>query len=143
MPREPVDWPFFSARELQCKCARPDCERHFMDPEFMQRLVALRRVFGQAMILNSAYRCGPYNAERSSTGIDGPHVTGCAVDVRLHGSEAVYRLRRLAIEFGFSGIGARQHGPVAGRFVHLDTLSRDPNPRTHKGYPRPGEWTYG
>jgi hypothetical protein len=66
----------------------------------------------------------------------GAHTLGCAVDVAISGGE-VPRLIHLALQHGFTGFGLKQHGPVAGRYVHLDTV-----PTTHQEIPRPMLWTY-
>jgi len=121
--------PHFSLRELQCRC----CGRMGIDQDFLNRLEDLRTAYGKPMIINSGYRCPDYNDRISSTGRTGPHTVG-AVDVRISGAEA-HRLLHLAMIVGFTGIGIKQHGPMAGRFIHLDNLT------THDK-PRPRVWTY-
>lgn len=127
-------WPYFAAEELRCRCGECGSTGEEMDARFMVRLVRLREAFGRPMPLTSAYRCPAYNERVSSTGRAGPHTRRRAVDVRVAGEDA-YRLVRLALEHGFTGIGVRQHGPWAGRFVHLDDLQA--------GFPRPRLWSYG
>ncbi len=123
-------WPNFSSDELKCH----HCGVYAMQPEFMDKLQALRTEYGKSMKITSGYRCPVHNAKVSTTGANGPHTTGQAVDVQCSGADA-YRLMSLAIKHGFTGIGVAQKGPHDGRFLHLDTLAA-PN------YPRPNVWTY-
>lgn len=122
-------WPHFTEQELAC----PHCNELNMDPEFMGRLVNMRLSLGFAFPITSGYRCPEHNARVSSTGLDGPHTTGRAVDIALRGEQALIVVES-ARRFGFSGIGVRQHGD--GRYVHLDDLFDAP------GRPRPWLWSY-
>ncbi|MFZ5760961.1 MAG: YcbK family protein [Thermodesulfobacteriota bacterium] len=121
----------FADKELTCKCG---CGKAAMDERFMARLEQLRLAFGAPMIVTSAYRCPFYNHKVSNTGHQGPHTTGMAVDIAISGPEA-YTLVLLAMQLGFSGIGIRQSGPHAGRFVHVDDLPV-------ASWPRPRIWSY-
>jgi uncharacterized protein YcbK (DUF882 family) len=120
---------YFNLNEFTCKCG---CQKALMSEEFLQRLDALRGVFGKPMVVTSGYRCPKHNAKVSTTGSNGPHTTGNAVDIAASGTDA-YNLAYLAIKFGFTGIGVRQNGPHEARFLHLDTL---------EGNTRPWLWTY-
>jgi uncharacterized protein YcbK (DUF882 family) len=106
-----------------------------MHPAFMDRLQRLRRAFRQPMVITSGYRCPDYNARISSTGRDGPHTTGRAVDVHVVGGDAL-DLLVMAREQGFTGIGVQQRGPHDGRYLHLDDLS------DRQAGPRPWLWSY-
>ena len=64
-----------------------------------------------------------------------PHLYGKAVDIVISGKSA-YRLMKLAIQHGFTGIGVSQRGPHEKRFLHIDTME---NSDTH---PRPWIWSY-
>jgi len=119
----------FKDKELACKC----CGKQQMRVGFMSQLEALRMTYDKPMIVTSGYRCPDHNSKVSSTGKFGPHTTGCAVDIAVHGRRA-YELLGLAIRFGFTGIGLKQSGDNFGRFIHLDNLLID--------YPRPTIWTY-
>lgn len=121
-------WPHFSAQELVCHCG---CGRHGMDKFFMQVLENLRVDYGKPIVITSAYRCGPYNDKIGKTGVNGPHTTGMAVDIKTSGNE-VYELLALAVRHEFTGIGILQAGPIGKRFIHLDKLM-DCRPRL---------WTY-
>ena len=113
----------FSDEELRCKC----CDDNFMDEEFLDRLQEVRDKFGKAMHLSSAYRCPVWNDQVSMTGRKGPHTTGRACDVLVSGKEAL-RLISIALDCGMQGIGVKQHGEYAGRFVHLDDLDEGVRP---------------
>lgn len=127
-----TDWaklPNFSEHEFLCKCG---CGRADMDPEFMDKLQAIRTAVGQPMKVNSGFRCPDYNAKVSSTGTAGPHTTGCAADISASGPLAL-KIVHLALMVGMTGIGVAQKGDHAKRFIHLD----DSN--IHR---RPWIWSY-
>jgi uncharacterized protein YcbK (DUF882 family) len=138
-------YPHFSRSEL----ASPDTGDHWMDPEFMELVELLRTDYwGQPMILSSAYRTPDYNDKRSTTGRNGPHTTGKAIDVLISGADA-YRFLMAVMALnedmfneamskgGFTGIGISQRGPHKSRFIHLDSLTDDET----EG-PRPWIWSY-
>jgi len=127
-----MDYEFFSENELACKC--PRLHTVGMDPDFMKKLVELRRFLGFPIILASAYRCPEHNQEVSNTGPNGPHTTGRAIDAKLYGQRA-YALVKAAPNFGFTGIGVNQKGDIGSRFIHLDDLTEMP-------HPRPWVWSY-
>lgn len=122
---------YFSPNELKCKCGKCGSTGDEMDFEFMNQLAKLREKVG-ALVLSSAYRCPDYNAKVSSTGLNGPHTTGCAADISCRGERALFILSN-AFKLGFTGIGISQNGNA--RFIHLDTL-------TAPKYPRPNIWSY-
>lgn len=107
----------------------------------VQALEALRVEFGVPMRISSGYRCATHNMEVSSTGPEGPHtvheLNNITVDVLEFGANA-YELLELAITHDFSGIGLKQHGPIAQRFIHLDRLPQ----RLRSNRPRPTIWSY-
>lgn len=123
-----LDWnkyPNFKETEFQCKhCGQVD-----MQASFMERLQTLRTAYGKPMIISSGFRCAnhPVEARKSTPGV---HSKGLAADIAVQGQDA-YKLLRLALEMGFSGIGVNQKG--TGRFLHLDTMQT---------YPRPNIWSY-
>lgn len=104
-----------------------------MDPEFMRHIVALRRQLGFPLPVTSAYRCPEHNQRVSSTGPDGPHTTGRAIDIAVQGRDALRLLEAALTTHYFTGIGIHQRGD--GRFIHLDAL-------TGPQYPRPTIFTY-
>ena len=123
-------WEYFSVDELKCK-GTDECE---MDEGFMKKLEALRHEFNEPMIVSSGYRHESYNQVIGGAK-NSPHLYGKAVDVVISGKSA-YRLKKLAIEHGFTGIGVSQRGPHEKRFLHIDTME---NSDTH---PRPWIWSY-
>jgi len=119
----------FSDAELRCRCG---CGRQEMKVGFMALLEALRKEYGKPMIVSSAFRCPEHNNRVSTTGRDGPHTTGKAIDILVSGNCA-FRLIKSALFYGFTGIGISQKGPHAQRFIHLDALN---------GTLRPRVWSY-
>lgn len=117
---------------LACPC----CGKRGMRPATLRRLDELRHLAGVPFNITSGYRCPQYNRRISSTGSNGPHTTGQAVDVHLVGAE-VYEVLPLLKTMGFTGIGLDQNGDHKGRFLHLDDLKDHET----KG-PRPWVWTY-
>lgn len=126
-----MKYKYFSPNELKCKCAHCNSTGDEMDNNFMEMLETLREKVGP-LVLSSAYRCPVYNNKVSSTGMNGPHTTGRAVDIACIGGYAL-KVIKFALEIGFSGIGVNQKG--TGRFIHVDTL-------TLPEYPRPNIWSY-
>ena len=123
-------WEYFSVDELKCK-GTDECE---MDEGFMKKLEALRHEFNEPMIVSSGYRHESYNQVIGGAK-NSPHLYGKAVDVVISGKSA-YRLMKLAIQHGFTGIGVSQRGPHEKRLLHIDTME---NSDTH---PRPWIWSY-
>ncbi len=122
-------WTKFAKDELQCR----HCKKIVVVEEFMDRLQSLRMEYGKPMIIVSGYRCPTHNQAVSSTGPNGPHTTGRAVDISVDGRDT-YKLLDLVKKHGFTGIGIKQKGPMGTRFMHLDDLVI-PNVR-------PNVWTY-
>ena len=110
-------WTHFTVEELSCR----HCGLNLMDHEFMLKMVALRDLLGFSLPVSSGYRCPVHNAAVSSTGDDGPHTTGKAVDITISYQNA-QALDTTALAMGFLGVGIKQHGPVSGRMVHLDMV---------------------
>ena len=48
-----------------------------------------------------------------------------------------FEIVKLAMELGFTGIGVKQNGIHAKRFIHLDTM-----PKKSITSPRPWIWSY-
>ena len=120
----------FSAKELSCNCG--ECETR-MDEGFMLSLELLRIACGFPLHLSSAYRCPTYNNKVSSTGLDGPHTTGKAVDILVSAKKA-FTVLEAALPLGFTGIGVSQKGSHSKRFIHLDSIT--------PGSTRPWVWSY-
>lgn len=102
------------------------------DDRFIARLDALRDAVNAPLVISSGYRSPQYNKAVSSTGDNGPHTTGRAVDIQCRGAVA-HRVLLRAPALGFTGIGVSQKG--GSRFIHLDDLEAPQ-------YPRPTVWSY-
>ena len=123
-----IDWSKyqnFTKREFDCS----HCGKNEMQPDFLQKLQALRSVYGRPMRVTSGYRCPEHPIEAKKVK-PGAHASGCACDIGIDGADA-HRLLKLAFAAGFTGIGVQQKG--SGRFIHLDTL---------EGGLRPNVWSY-
>ena len=113
-----MDWsryPNFSQAEFRCR----HCGRQEMQPEFMEKLQALRVQFGKPLRVTSGWRCPDHPIEKAKPH-PGMHATGLAADLGVQDGDAVSVLH-LALGLGFRGIGVQQKG--AGRFLHLDLRS--------------------
>lgn len=119
-------WPHFSWAEMSCRGSGECC----MSPDFLDVLEAIREEFGRPMPVTSGYRSPEYNASVSHTGRTGPHTTGMAADIAVAGENA-YRLIKVALAYGITGIGVSQKGPK--KFLHLDMANE---------LPRPTIWSY-
>ena len=123
-------WDYFTEKELRCK-GTDECQ---MDEDFMARLVSLRKDFNEPMIISSGYRHESYNQVVGGAK-NSPHLYGKAVDVLVSG-KAAYKLMKLAIQHGFTGIGVSQRGSHDSRFLHIDTMD------SSNVHPRPWIWSY-
>ena len=113
---------YFDLHELSCSC----CGDMAMVDEFMAKVVAMRRELGFPFVVTSAYRCPEHNNQVSTTGADGPHTTGRALDVAVSYEQA-HRFLKSALEYGMMGIGINQRG--SSRFIHIDDLKTAGRPR--------------
>lgn len=125
-------WPSFTPKEMACKCG---CRMVKVEVAFMDRLQDARNRMGIPFKISSGYRCQAHNDEVSHTGEIGPHTHGRAADIVI-AYEAAFNLVALAPELGFTGIGVKQFGDPASRYVHLDDLPQ------LDGNPRPRLWSY-
>lgn len=112
----------FTDKELECRCGCGGLPSEL----FQNRLEALRKTYGRPMRVNSAARCPDHNEAVSTTGRNGPHTID-AIDISVYGGHA-FLLTKLAMQLQWQGVGWKQHGPRAGRFVHLDFLVADNRP---------------
>ena len=125
-----MDWVYFTEQELACK-GTDECDMH---PEFMEKLIAVRDVYNQPMIITSGYRHLTYNSTIGGAK-NSPHLYGRAVDVKVAGGDAL-RLIGAALRHGMRGIGVKQRGDYNGRFIHLDDMPQSDD------HPRPWIWSY-
>lgn len=138
VPKDQWPWENFTPQEMACR----ESGMIAVAIKFMHRLQRTRNTFAQAMHVTSGYRSPEYNRKVSKTGFFGPHTTGRAVDIRVYG-EAAFRLVRIALAHGFTGIGIKQKGPHHLRFIHLDELeSKEASGEENPGRKRPWIWSY-
>lgn len=129
-----IDWgkyaPYFKRDEFACRHTGA-CN---MTPEFMDKLLELRKVYGRPMTINSGYRhpTHPVEIAKARKGILGEHSMGCAADIACSGGDT-YDLIKYAIMLGFTRIGVSQRAGV-GRYVHLGIGG--------EGLPAPRIWSY-
>jgi zinc D-Ala-D-Ala carboxypeptidase len=125
-------WPNFSFLEMAC--------RHsglcYLDEEMMDNLQDMRMEYNKPMKIISGYRHRTHPVEEAKEK-PGAHYTGKAVDIRCYGAGALL-LIELAVDFSFDGIGVKQHGPHAERFIHIDRIEAADNFHAE----RPWIWSY-
>lgn len=127
--------PHFSREEFICS----HCGKMLFTQAGVERLEELRVAVGFPLKVNSGYRCPEHPNELVKENGPGVHTYVeegliCA-DLAVFGEQA-YRLQQAAAAFGFRGIGLKQHGTHATRFVHVDNYYGDAL------RPRPWIWTY-
>lgn len=130
----PSAWEYFSNEELACRCGT--CKTWFMQADFMEKIVKLRKFYGKPLVVTSAYRCPAHDEGVGSSGTpgSGPHTQGRAMDFAIDGEEA-RQLLKCAFQLDlFTGFGVNQKGE--NRFLHFDDIENAP------GHPRPFLWTY-
>ncbi len=116
------DYPNFTEAEMRCHCG---CGRADMSPDFMAALQRVRVAYGKPMNITSGFRCPEYDRKIGGKGV---HPTGQASDVAISG-ENVHHLLAAAVVIGMRGLGIKQHGPHATRFLHVDMLASPMRPR--------------
>tara|TARA_X000001388_G_scaffold70915_1_gene60375 strand:- start:1 stop:390 length:390 start_codon:yes stop_codon:yes gene_type:complete len=129
MIREPGDWQEdwcnFTPDEFRCSC----CNRLEISSDIIDLLQTARNELGPLQI-TSAYRCPSHNSSVSSTGENGPHTTGMAVDIHVSNSQH----RKQLIDYfatKVTGLG------IAKTFIHIDLLTYE-----HGFEMRPNAWKY-
>ncbi len=130
------DWdqfPNFSREEFLCKCG---CGLADMDNHFIGILQYIRTITGVPMDINSGFRCPEHNNEVSKSGLNGPHTTGKAADIRCYADYA-FSIMKIAILEDVTGFGFKQKGSMSGRFIHLDMLNKGETSGL-----RPRIWSY-
>jgi len=111
-------WKHFKISEFDCK----HCGENKMDPKFIDILDAIREEVGFGLVVTSGYRCPTHNQNVSSTGPNGPHTTGKAVDFGVQGDRA-YAVVKAGVSRGLR-VGVNQKGNA--RFIHLDNINGSP-----------------
>ena len=127
--REPGDWNpswvNFKPEELECS----HCNILKISSDLMDFLQTARDDLGPLSI-TSAYRCQDHNNSVSTTGSNGPHTTGKAVDISVRDSQ---HRKQLITYFApiVTGLG------IAKSFIHVDLLNAE------DGFEiRPNSWVY-
>jgi len=125
----------FKPAEFACRCGECGSTGDEMDMNFIFALDDLRERLGFPLVVTSGYRCPAYNNRIASTGHDGPHTTGRAVDFGISGENAFRVVTQASLGGWMRGIGINQKGPYEKRFIHLDDLEGP-------DHPRPRIWSY-
>jgi len=133
-PWRPSETPHFSPSEMACRCG---CGAVRMLHATMELLEYLRDVVAAPLVITSGYRCVAHNA-RIGGAKSSPHVLGAAADIRIAGGPAWTLIECAIGDAGARGIGIMQHGPIGGRYVHVDVVPGGAG-ATHV---RPRIWTY-
>lgn len=123
-------WIYFSRKEMECK-GTGECD---MNEGFMSKLIKVREKYNKPMIITSGFRHPAHNMVVGGVR-NSPHTQGRAADIHVVGKDA-YRLIRIAIEAGMTGIGVSQRGQHEKRFIHLDDMDNSGE------HPRPWVWSY-
>ena len=103
-------WKYFKYDDFKCK----HCDANQMDENVIDQLDAMREECGFPFIINSGYRCPEHNAAVSKTGLNGPHTTGKAVDIRVTSGRQRWMIMYSALIRGLTRFG------IAKTFVHID-----------------------
>ncbi|MHA1447965.1 MAG: D-Ala-D-Ala carboxypeptidase family metallohydrolase [Candidatus Hodarchaeales archaeon] len=99
---------YFSKEELYCPC----CKKNKCTELFLERLEALRVVFGMPMSVNSCYRCDDHNKNVGGA-LNSYHAKGMAIDIKVPDSQYRAELVHIALNQGLS-VG------IYSNFVHID-----------------------
>ena len=98
----------FNLSEFECQC----CKRVMIHSDLLKLLVKLRRSIGQPILVNSGYRCKPFNKQVGGHP-NSYHLYGMAADIYIKN----YSIEDLAVRadiVGFTGIG------IYDTFIHVD-----------------------
>ena len=118
-------WENFQPKEVSCS----HCGELKIHEDIMDLLQEARNDLGPLSI-TSGYRCSEHNSNVSSTGANGPHTTGKALDIAVKNSQH----RKQLIEYfapKVTGLG------IAKSFIHIDLLYEE------DGFEmRPNSWVY-
>ena len=108
----------FNLQEFEC--THPDHRHVKVDDELVEKLQELRTELGQALIVNSGYRC-PERNEQVGGAANSQHMKGTAADIHLNNLHYdIGEIAEKAKEIGFTGIG------LYNSFIHLDVREGRP-----------------
>ena len=119
------NWVNFKPEEFECS----HCNILKISSDLMDFIQTARDDLGPLSI-TSAYRCHDHNNSVSTTGPNGPHTTGLAVDLSVKDSQ---HRKKLITYFAdkVTGLG------IAKSFIHIDLLTAE------DGFDmRPNCWVY-
>ncbi len=104
---------FFKPEDFRCLCGRPECDAPAAAMPLLMKLDGLRLELGEPIYISSGSRCR-FRNEAVGGAPDSMHLRGLAADIPCPNGDYAYRLVKLGIKHGFTGIGIGKH------FVHLD-----------------------
>lgn len=102
----------FTSIEFDCH-GRGCCSSTKIDSKLVNYLQQIRDYFGEAVSINSGYRCVKHNANVGGASRSN-HMDGEAADIRIRGKTPI-ELARVAEKLGILGIGVYSWG------IHIDT----------------------
>jgi len=123
-------WSNFTPDEFKCS----HCGELKISPVILDFVQAYRQIKGSGVSITSGYRCPEHNNSVSSTGAEGPHTTGIAIDISTN-TQTQYGLIRFAMNYNPQAMGIG----VAKTFTHIDFLTADLG---DKYAVRPNVWKY-
>lgn len=136
----PSAWDYFSVEELKCHCGK--CSTWFMNADFMEKMVKIRKFYNRPLTVTSGYRCPEHDGDigTSASPGSGPHTLGRALDINIWGNDLIELLEVIGKLDLITGIGLDQkHGQApSARLLHVDDIGKGEQP----GHPRPAIWTY-
>ena len=120
------NWVNFKPEEFECS----HCQELKIHSSIVDLIQKAREDLGVPLSITSAYRCQDHNNSISTTGFNGPHTTGKAVDISVKDSQ---HRKQLITYFApiVTGLG------IAKSFIHVDLLNEE------DGFEmRPNSWVY-
>ena len=106
--------PHFNSSEFES----PDCDKHKISVNLINKLESLRCEFGKSITVNSGYRSKEHNAKVGGVE-NSQHVLGRAADIT---AKDLDKLHELCLKL-FSAIG---DGRKKGKFIHVDVRPLPP-----------------
>ncbi len=106
----------FNKKEYECKCG---CGADHLDSRLLDKLEAVRLMYGKPMYINSGVRCEEHNRNVGGSPTSS-HMLGLATDIRVSNSAERYKLVDLFIKAGIRRIG------VYNTFIHVDVDDNKP-----------------
>ena len=92
----------FKANELECRCGK--CSISIISDDLITRLEVLRRLWGKAVVITSAYRCQAHN-EKIGGKAHSWHVSGHAADLLLPDKDRDLFIKLCSKVFNYSYVG--------------------------------------